>query len=273
MIQKTSPAALVVKTLQGVLGSRIRDFTYVDFCAGAGGPTPFIESDLNAQLGVSTAKDQNGCYRDTSGEKPSGVYVEDRGVEFVLTDIAPHLEAWEEAAKKSDNIRFISTPVDAANAPPDLLKQVSNSSGISKKKIFRLFNLAFHHFDDPLAENILRNSIATSDGFGIFELQARTLSSFIIITLILPLMLLITPFYFWNDPVHLFFTYLVPIIPLVMTFDGYVSSLRTRTPEEIMEMMPKGEDVKGWKFRSGSACHTYPFGDMTWFIAIKEPKN
>ena len=267
VIQQSSPAALVVKTLQDVLGNRIRDFTYVDFCAGAGGPTPYIERDLNEQLGQST-KNQNGH---TDGE--SGGIVENRGVDFVLTDIAPHLEAWEEAAKKSDNIRFISTPVDAANAPPDLLKSLSNSDGLSDKKVFRLFNLAFHHFHDPLAERILRNSIATSDGFGIFELQARTISSFIIITLILPLMLLITPFYFWNNPGHLFFTYIVPIVPLVMVFDGYVSSLRTRNPEEIMKLMPKGEDVKGWKFKSGSACHTWPFGEMTWFIAFKEPES
>ena len=258
---------LVASTLQEVLGDRISEFTYVDFCAGAGGPTPFIEKDLNLRLKTSLESVK-------SGDAINGGYYGDdetnatNGVDFVLTDIAPHLEAWEEAAKKSDNMHFISTPVDAANAPPDLLRSLP--AGERGGKVFRLFNLAFHHFDDPLAKRILHNSIATSDGFGIFELQARTFSSLLTVSLIWPLMLLITPFYFWRSPGHLFFTYVIPIIPFVLVFDGYVSSLRTRSTQEILALMGKKGDVKGWEFGSGSECHTYPTGEMTWFIGLRK---
>ncbi|KAL9117762.1 MAG: hypothetical protein Q9187_005698 [Circinaria calcarea] len=269
LIQWTSPARLVSTTLQETLGGKVSEYTYVDFCAGAGGPTPYIEQHLNKQLELLSNNEK--AYKRAVGTSNgrSDEMDADPSVDFVLTDIAPHLEAWEVAAKKSDNLHFIPTSVDAANAPPNLLRALSRGAK-SNKKVFRLFNLAFHHFDDPLAEKILRNTLATSDGFGIFELQARTLSSFLTITLIWPLMLLVSPFYFWDSPRHLFFTYIIPIIPFVMVFDGYVSSLRTRSAAEVMAMIRKVGGSEGWEFRSGSECHTYPTGEMTWFIGVKK---
>ena len=268
-IQSTSPARLVSTTLQETLGDKVSEYTYVDFCAGAGGPTPYIERHLNKQLKLLNSN--RVAYKKAVGT--SNGYNNERdprpGVDFVLTDIAPHLEAWEVAAKKSDNLHFIATSVDAANAPPNLLRTLPREAR-RNKKVFRLFNLAFHHFDDPLAEKILRNTLATSDGFGIFELQARTFSSFLTVALIWPLMLLVSPFYFWRSPGHLFFTYIIPVIPFVMVFDGFVSSLRTRSASEVMAMIRKVGGSDGWEFRSGNECHTYPIGEMTWFIGIKK---
>jgi hypothetical protein len=63
----------------------------------------------------------------------------------------------------------VSKPVDAANAPTDLIRH-------DGKKLFRLFFLAFHHFDDPLARDILRNTIETADGFGYAFISAKSLS-------------------------------------------------------------------------------------------------
>lgn len=79
----------------------------------------------------------------------------------MLTDLHPHIPDWTEASKRSENLSFISEPVDAANAPADLTGE--NGEG---KKIFRLYNLAFHHFDDNLGSDILRNTLETADGFG-----------------------------------------------------------------------------------------------------------
>ena len=58
--------------------------------------------------------------------------------------------------------------------------------------------------------------------------------------LITPLLvLLLTPKikpFKWS---RLFFTYLLPVIPLVIGFDGIVSVLRTYTAEELLEMTTK----------------------------------
>ncbi|KAI4144298.1 MAG: hypothetical protein L6R39_004244 [Caloplaca ligustica] len=48
--QSCSPASLVVRTLQSLLGSSIKDYTFIDFCSGAGGPTPEFERQINKAL-------------------------------------------------------------------------------------------------------------------------------------------------------------------------------------------------------------------------------
>ncbi|KAK5101331.1 hypothetical protein LTS08_004938 [Lithohypha guttulata] len=142
VLQPTAPCDLVPRVLTSVLKSRISRYIYVDFASGAGGPTPYIERQLNAQL----AKD---------GEKEVG---------FVLSDISPHLQAWQAASKKSNNLHYIAGSVDASAAPPKekLLQGVTDTQD---KGVMRLFSLAFHHFDDDLAKKILKNTAETSDGF------------------------------------------------------------------------------------------------------------
>jgi len=128
--------------LSNVLGPRVSDYVYFDFASGAGGPTPYIEKHLNEQL------------RSRGTEE----------VKFVLTDISPHVQAWEAIAKKSENVSYVEQSVDATNAPgaETLLRNVP---GVEGKKTMRLFSLSFHHFDDGLAARVLQNAVETSDGF------------------------------------------------------------------------------------------------------------
>lgn len=87
------------------------------------------------------------------------------------------------------------------------------------------------------------------------------------------LFLLITPFYFWRSPGHLFFTYVIPVIPFVLVFDGYVSSLRTRSSEEVQALMKEcGASCDDWLVRSGHEVHTYPTGYLTWFMGVKRQR-
>lgn len=142
ILQTNAPCDIAARTLLAVLKNRISNYVYVDFASGAGGPTPFIEKQLNAQL-----------RRDGKQE-----------VDFVLSDISPHVQAWKQACKRSDNLHYIPASVDASAASPakELLKNVPNTNN---KGVMRLFSLAFHHFDDVLASNILKNTLETSDGF------------------------------------------------------------------------------------------------------------
>ncbi|KAH6679304.1 hypothetical protein B0J14DRAFT_294651 [Halenospora varia] len=268
LLQKVSPAELVASTLYRTLSDDVTKYTYVDFCAGAGGPTPFIEKDLNTQLSSRMTNGSSGSNADNKGltpRSPRNASATGNGtVKFVLTDLHPHIPDWTEASKKSENLSFVSDSVDAANAPSSL-------NGGEGKKIFRLYNLAFHHFDDRLGSDILRNTIETADGFGIFELQERTISSLITIFAMGLLMFAITPFYFWRSPGHLFFTYIIPIIPFVLVFDGYISSLRTRSAEEVQALMKEcGASCDGWSVKSGHEQHTFPTGYMTWVIGVKQ---
>ena len=92
-----------------------------------------------------------------------------------------------------------------------------------------------------------------------------------------PLFTLLTPFFFYNSPLHLFFTYIIPIIPFVLVGDGYVSSMRTRSPEEVLALLDregsKEKVLAGWKVRSGQDMHTWPVGYMNWIIGVRGSIN
>ncbi|POS82346.1 hypothetical protein EPUL_006363 [Erysiphe pulchra] len=216
-----------------------------------GVPHPTIEQELNSQLA--------SLY--SSSKKTIGVKTP---AHFVLTDLHPHIPEWTRISKRAENITFIPESVDATCAP-------SSVKSSNKQKVFRLFNLSFHHFDDNLGSDIIRNSLETADGFGIFELQDRTPVSMILMILIGLMLLLVTPFYFWRSPGHLFFTYIIPILPFVVVTDGYVSCFRTRTPEEVLELIKNcGASIEDWEILSGREQHTWPVGHMSWIIAIKK---
>ena len=276
VLQKDSPAQLVASILYQTLSDSLVDYTYVDFCAGAGGPTPYIAKHLNTQLSHVRAL-QHMAYLNAGRPTLHGASNE-AAVKFILTDLHPHITNWTDLSKRSDNLSFVSESVDAGNAPTYL-------NGKNGKKIFRLYNLAFHHFDDVMGKAILRNTIETAHGFGfvtplpsflllivhsIFELQERTISSFITVFCMGILMFLITPFYFWRSPGHVFFTYIIPVIPFVLVFDGIVSSLRTRSADEVRDLMKAcGASCDGWSIKSGHERHTWPTGYITWSLSAR----
>lgn len=130
---KGSPAAQACDLLIDNLPDA-SSFTYIDACAGAGGPTPQLEARLNEKLAAQ-------------GRSP---------VKFILTDLYPHLSAWKSIVKRSDNISYIEEPIDATSA--------QKVAGPNEKEC-RMFNLCFHHFDDPAAAAVLKSAIESADAF------------------------------------------------------------------------------------------------------------
>ena len=76
----------------------------------------------------------------------------------------------------------------------------------------------------------------------------------------------------WRSPMTLVFTYLVPVLPFVLVFDGYVSSLRSRTPDEVEVLLRTcgADGAENWVLRSGKATHMWPFGLVHWMVCLKE---
>lgn len=70
---------------------------------------------------------------------------------------------------------------------------------------------------------------------------------------------------------HLFFTYIIPVVPLFFVINGYVSCLRGRTPEEMFKLIQaEGIDTTGWRFTNGETRVLPPFGTIYHFIGTKE---
>ncbi|KAI9151652.1 hypothetical protein HJFPF1_08861 [Paramyrothecium foliicola] len=247
-LQSMSPAQTAATLLIKHLAEDLSSYAYVDFCAGGGGPTPAIERTVNAHL------------RDNG--RPQ--------VDFVLTDLHPNLESWQRLARKNPRITYEANSVDASRAPERL---VHRSDG---KKVMRLFNLAFHHFDDPLARDILKDTVQTSDGFAIFELQERDVLSVITITLMGLGVIAAAPYYAWKwrSPATLIFSWFIPILPFVLVFDGYMSALRTRTADEVEALLRNcGADANDWVIQSGRQRHLWPCGYMNYIICRPEKRR
>jgi hypothetical protein len=171
-------------------------------------------------------------------------------IHVCLTDKYPNLEAFEAAASGSDGrLAFVAEAVDAAHVP-------------AKLNGFRTMFSAFHHFDPDQARLVLRDAVENGAGIGVFEAAGRSPKTMLLIFWV-PLMALGTaPFirpFRWS---RLLWTYLAPVVPFVLWFDGLVSCLRAYSREELAELaadIPAGRWEIG-EARTGLIPITYMIG-------------
>jgi hypothetical protein len=101
---------------------------------------------------------------------------------------------------------------------------------------------AFQHFRPDAARSILAAAVPNRKGIFIAEPGPRSTAA-LAMQAIVPLgVLLLTPVirpFRWS---RLFWTYLVPVLPLAIMFDGVVSCLRMYSPDELLAM---GREVAG----------------------------
>jgi hypothetical protein len=191
--------ASIAPLLNGALDSS-RSQAIVDMCSGGGGPWLYLSRML-------------------SGEA--------RNTHVCLTDKYPNIPALQNmSAASEERITFSPDSIDAMNVPGEL-------------KGFRTMFASFHHFSPPRARAILQNAVDDGRNIGVFEITKR---SPLTIALMFPWALM--PFFFtpWIRPFRwsrLFWTYLIPVVPFVLLFDGIVSCLRSYRPEELREMVGK----------------------------------
>jgi hypothetical protein len=177
----------------------------VDMCSGGGGPW----LDLAGQLRCPDALGDSA------------------GLQVWLTDKYPNLEAFRSVSASSHHhITFYPEPVDAMKVPSDL-------------KGLRTMFTSFHHFPPEDARAILQNAVDAGESIGIFEATKRAPLTIGLIFAGILLLFLHTPRirpFRWS---RLLWTYLIPVIPLVLLFDGVVSCLRTYRPQELREIVEK----------------------------------
>ena len=155
-------------------------------------------------------------------------------VPVCLSDYDPNIEALEWARKRSGGaVAFHPAPVDATNVPAEL-------TGL------RTMFSAFHHLRPEQARAVLADAAAKEQGIAVFD-GARInpfLSPLLLGTVLR--VLLVTPFirpFRWS---RLFWTYLVPALPLVLAFDTIVSMLRMYSVPDMRELTA-GLDGCDWE--------------------------
>ncbi|MCG8590884.1 MAG: class I SAM-dependent methyltransferase [Proteobacteria bacterium] len=155
-----------------------------------------------------------------------------------LTDLYPHADAFARlAAEAPETVRYEAEPVDAADVPA------------SQRGLRTLFNV-FHHFRPELARRVLQNAVDARAPVAVFELVERSVPSVLgMFATPLPVALsmpFLRPFR-WTQ---LLFTYVIPLIPLLVIWDGVVSCLRVYSPAELEELVAS-LDAPDYEFEVG----------------------
>jgi hypothetical protein len=166
-------------------------------------------------------------------------------VELTMTDLYPNLDAIETWNDPEHHIRYLETPVDATrlDAAPAGLKTMCN---------------CFHHMRPDMARTILKSAHDNRQPLLIYEMGqnvpaiAWLLSLPIALPIIGSLVFFMTPFVRPLTFRQLFFTYVIPLIPIFYAWDGHASSPRIYAFEDLDQLL-EGLDDPGYRWEKGKA--------------------
>ncbi len=163
---------------------------------------------------------------------------------ITLTDLYPQPAAWADIARRTHgSIGYEPTPVNALAVPAQL-------GG------FRTIFSAFHHFPPAAATALLRDAVRANTGIGVFEGAGKHWAELLLAVSVLPVaQLLLTPFFRPFRLSRLFFTYLVPLIPLCTIWDGVVSVLRMYSPDELLALAHAADPAGTFTWQAGRKRH------------------
>ena len=140
-------------------------------------------------------------------------------VSITLSDLYPSVNS-----SPDPSVTWHTAPVDARCVPSQL-------TGV------RTMFTAFHHFEPEDARAILADAFRRRIPICVFEGGSGTFAG-VVSMLLVPLnVLAVMPFarpFRWK---YLLFTYLIPVLPLMVFWDGVVSMLRIYSPEQMQELV------------------------------------
>jgi hypothetical protein len=141
------------------------------------------------------------------------------------------------ASPTENRIHFLSDSIDATRVPKYL-------------RGFRTLFSSFHHLNPAEARSLLQDSVSKRQAIGVFEAPARHTLTLLSLLLIPIGTWLFVPFrrpFRWS---RLLWTYLIPVIPFVLFFDGLISCLRAYSVGELHEMI-SGLRSRGYRWEIG----------------------
>jgi hypothetical protein len=159
-------------------------------------------------------------------------------LKITLTDFFPNIEKFKEITSNSDLFLYCREPVDARQVHDNL-------------KGLRTMFLSFHHFKPNDAKQILQNAIDSGNPIAIYEAQERSLPSLLAMIFSPITLWLTTPFIRPFKLGRIIFTYLFPIVPVFVMWDGIVSSLRTYSVKEMKSLVDSLSNSETYNWNIG----------------------
>lgn len=201
----------------------------VDLCSGGGGPWRRLKGELEA-AGLD--------------------------LPVVLTDKFPNPGAAEavRANGAAGAITLHAQPVDATQVPPALGD-------------FRTMFSAFHHFPPHSARAVLDDVVRNGVPIAIFEATKRNPTCFLFMFLAPVMTLLLMPRvrpFRWTN---LLFTYVIPLVPLMVLWDGLVSCLRTYDVGELRALADSVPGSERFEWDIGELAGKNPI-PVTYLLGI-----
>jgi hypothetical protein len=156
---------------------------------------------------------------------------------LTLSDLHPNLHAFDDVKRSHpDTISVMESPIDATHVP-------NSAHGV------RTLMNVFHHFSPTQAQAVLQNAVDARQAIVVVEMLRRhpavfaaSLFSFVPVFLSVPFL---RPFR-WS---WLFWTYVLPAVPLATVWDGAVSALRVYSKCELLDLVHSvdGHDTYDWE--------------------------
>jgi hypothetical protein len=174
----------------------------VDLAAGGGGPWPALLADLTSELGASPR--------------------------VTLTDIQPNLSAAIEL-ERLPGMSYRREPVSALAVPRELQGARTMFTGL-------------HHFDEGEVTAILRAAQQAKVPFFAAEATHRSVRGLLVTALVPLLVLLLMPKVRPRRLLPLLLTYLPPLLPVLIWWDGFASTLKSYRAEELQAIVSAIEE-------------------------------
>jgi hypothetical protein len=192
-----SLAPLLLRLLQ-----RHKTHQIIDLCSGGGGAIPLVAKVLREQF-----------------HEP---------VQVTLSDLYPNRDVARSINSSNQTwLRYELKPVDAAQVDAD-------------RQAVRTMICSFHHMPPPVAKKILTDAFQKRQPLCIFEISDNSSPKALWWTAFpvgILLVLLVTPFVRPFTFKQFFFTYVFPVLPICIAWDGAASNARTYTEGDLKEML------------------------------------
>ncbi|MEC9466425.1 MAG: hypothetical protein VX834_11600 [Myxococcota bacterium] len=158
---------------------------------------------------------------------------------FLVSDLFPNLACFRKATKLlPGDVSAVEEPVNALGV----------DGGIEHDT--RTIINAFHHFPPELAQGILADTVKQRKSIFIYEGFTRTPYGIVPMGPFLLASLFSNPLLAGSHRlVKAFFTYLVPLIPLISLWDGLVSTMRVYNEAELLSMAEPLTNDYQWEYR------------------------
>ena len=171
----------------------------LDLCSGSGGPMPDVVEKLKSEHGIVD-------------------------LSLTFSDLYPNMKAAKIINDMGDpDFSYLTSPLNAVNDDGRI-------NGV------RTLVCSLHHMKPDIAYKILRNAKNSHQPICVFEISDNSFPIWIwwiAIPVNILLTLIVTPFIKPMSWQQIVFTYLIPILPLCIAWDGAVSNARTYTLKDM----------------------------------------